>query len=329
MRMKYAAEPEKFMESEAELHQEIVGLYSLAASPELYPLMVELNCVASVLGMVAHENTDISLAAVGLLQEMTDPEVLETEPSAEVLIKAIIKEQGLELLVQNISRLDESNEEDAQGVYNTLSIIENLVEIKPEIAVSVCEKTHLMKYLLNRLTVPSFDANKFYCAEILSILLQTDTLNQRRLCSIPDFDGMDALLKVIYQCRKTDPSSVEEGEFIQDLFLCICTALLVPENQNRFRVSEGLELMVKCLKERKLAAICAIKVINFAISGNKENCERFVDSGGLKYIFPLLMNRNMPKLQNKKEKSSGIVYLIVPHFIFLTFEYSNTQKKNQ
>jgi hypothetical protein len=36
----------------------------------------------------------------------------------------IIIHKGLELIVQNLSRLDEANEEDAAGVHNTMAIIE-------------------------------------------------------------------------------------------------------------------------------------------------------------------------------------------------------------
>ena len=37
--------------------------------------------------------------------------------------------QGLELLVQNLSRLDEASSEDADGVHQTLGIVENLSEV--------------------------------------------------------------------------------------------------------------------------------------------------------------------------------------------------------
>ena len=50
MRMKHSDEPEKFMESELELHAEINELYAIAASPELYPTFVEAGSVNSVLG---------------------------------------------------------------------------------------------------------------------------------------------------------------------------------------------------------------------------------------------------------------------------------------
>ena len=293
------------MESEIELHQDLLSLYPVAASPELFSGLVELRTISSVLGMIAHENTDISLAAVGLIQEITDPELFDEDETAIAVVDEFIKEQGLELIVQNLTRLDETVEEDAQGVYNTLNIIENLVEIRPTLALTVTEKTHIMKFLLTKLNSKSFDANKLYSAELLSILLQADSQNQRRVCSIPDFNGMDSLLQAVNQYRKKSPESAEEEECVEDIFLCLSASLLVPENQARFKSAEGMELMVKILKERKYAAGCAVKVVSYAISDNLSCSEGIIDACGMKYLFPMLININLPKLENRKEKSSG------------------------
>ena len=50
-RMKYPNEPEKFMESEVELHDEIQELHAVAASPELYSILVDTKAVNSILGI--------------------------------------------------------------------------------------------------------------------------------------------------------------------------------------------------------------------------------------------------------------------------------------
>ena len=60
LRMKYSDQPERFMESELELYQALKGLHTVAASPELYPVFVKTKCVASLLGLLAHENADIA-----------------------------------------------------------------------------------------------------------------------------------------------------------------------------------------------------------------------------------------------------------------------------
>jgi beta-catenin-like protein 1 len=56
------------MESEVELHETIQEMHAVATVPDLYPIMVELQAVPSLLELLAHENTDIAVAVVDLLQ---------------------------------------------------------------------------------------------------------------------------------------------------------------------------------------------------------------------------------------------------------------------
>jgi hypothetical protein len=58
----------RFMESEVELHETIQEMHAVATVPDLYPIMVELQAVPSLLELLAHENTDIAVAVVDLLQ---------------------------------------------------------------------------------------------------------------------------------------------------------------------------------------------------------------------------------------------------------------------
>lgn len=37
---------------------------------------------------------------------------------------------------------------------------------------------------------------------------------------------------------------------------------------------EGFELMLRCLREKKHAAWCAVKVLDFALTDHSSNCER-------------------------------------------------------
>lgn len=41
---------------------------------------------------------------------------------------------------------------------------------------------------------------------------------------------------------------------------------------------EGFELMLRCLREKKHAAWCAVKVLDFALTDNDTNCQRFANS---------------------------------------------------
>lgn len=67
MRIKFPDTPEKFMESELELHQILQELHTIATVPDLYPLFVELQAIPSILELLSHENTDIAVGVVDLL----------------------------------------------------------------------------------------------------------------------------------------------------------------------------------------------------------------------------------------------------------------------
>ena len=212
MRMKFSDEPSKFLDSELELHAEIQELFAVAASPELYPVLVQMGAVASILGCVTHENTDISIATVSLLQEMTEVDTINEEPEAALqFIEALQSAQGLELIVQNLARLEgSSEEEDSQGIQSSLAVLENLVEIDSDVSVAICTNTTILKFLLERCKSKQFDANKLYCSEILSILLQADERNLALLCNLKGTDGMDELLQCIAVYRKKEVASADE-----------------------------------------------------------------------------------------------------------------------
>lgn len=56
------------MESEIELHDVLTEMHAIATVPDLYPVLVNLKAVLSLLELLSHENTDIAVAVVNLLQ---------------------------------------------------------------------------------------------------------------------------------------------------------------------------------------------------------------------------------------------------------------------
>ncbi|KAH9502422.1 Beta-catenin-like protein 1 [Bulinus truncatus] len=289
MRIKYPDLPEKFMESEIELNETIHEMHVMATVPEYYQILVDLRCVQSLLQLIAHENTDISIAVVDLIQELTDPDTLnENEDTAMVLIDALLDGQVVAVLVNNLDRLDENVKEEFEGVHNSLAIIENMSDFKPEMC-SEAAQQGLMQWLLKRLRLKRpFDQNKLYSSEILAILLQDSEENRQLL---GDSDGIDILLQQLATFKKHDPGNKDEVELMENLFNSMCSALAFPANRSRFLRGEGLQLMNLMLREKKLSRNSAIKVLNHAMTGieGQENCQKFVEILGLRSIFPLFM----------------------------------------
>ncbi|KAL6326349.1 hypothetical protein AAG906_007854 [Vitis piasezkii] len=299
-RLKYPDQPDKFADSEIELHEEIQRLKTLAGGPELYPDLVNLNVIPSILGLLSHDNSDIAVDVVGLLQDLTDEDVLEdNDEPARVLVDALIENNVLELLVQNLTRLSESDPDEMAAVYATLSTLENLIEVKPAVAEMVCERTKLMRWLLGKIKVREFDSNKQYASEILAILLQNSAANQRRLGQM---NGVDVVLQAVAMYKSRDPKTADEEEMVENLFDCLCCLLMPLENKERFVRAEGVELMIIIMKQKKLAYGSAIRALDFAMTKYPPACERFVDVLGLKTAFAAFMGKIPMSKKNKKER---------------------------
>ncbi|BFZ19183.1 hypothetical protein BsWGS_22222 [Bradybaena similaris] len=289
LRIKYPDLPEKFMESEIELNEVIHEMHVMATVPEYYQILVDLRCVQSLLQLVSHDNTDISIAVIDLLQELTDPDILnENEDTAGVLVDALLEGQVVAVLVNNLDRLDENVKEEFEGVHNSLAIIENLADFKPDMCADAAQHG-LMQWLLKRLRMKRpFDQNKLYCSEILAILLQ-DTEENHQL--LGDLDGIDILLQQLAIYKKHNPSSKDETELMENLFDCMCSSLALGSNRARFLRGEGLQLMNLMLREKKMSRNSAIKVLNHAMTGaeGQDNCQKFIEILGLRSLFPLFM----------------------------------------
>ncbi|XP_025265248.1 beta-catenin-like protein 1 [Camponotus floridanus] len=313
MRVKFPDQPEKFMESEVELHETLQELHIVATNPDLYQLMVELGAVPSLLELLSHENTDIAVGVVDLLQELTDVDILhESQEGADTLIDALLEQQVCALLVQNLERLDETVKEESDGVFNTLAIFENLLEFRPDLCADA-GKQGLMQWLLRRIkTKTPFDPNKLYASELLSILLQ-HTPDNRLL--LGDLDGIDVLLQQLAYYKRHDPQTAEEQEMMENLFNVLCSSLMATVNRDRFLRGEGLQLMNLMLREKKMSRNGSLKVLDHAMNGpdGKDNCSKFVDILGLRTIFPLFMKtptKNRKKMLTAEEHEEHVVSII-------------------
>nr|CAG4641582.1 EOG090X03ST [Eurycercus lamellatus] len=302
LRVKFPDSPEKFMDSELELHEAIQQLHALATVPELYLVAVEQKLIPTLLGLLSHDNSDIAVAVVNLLQELTDIDTLnESQEEAAVLIDALLDQQIFALLVHNLDRLNETQTEESDGVHNSLAIVENLSETRPEVCLQAAQQG-LLNWILKRLRAKMpFDANKLYCSEILSILLQGTPENRQVLGEI---DGIDILLQQLAVFKRQDPKTSEEHEMMENLFDSVCSSLIHTPNRDKFLKGEGLQLMNLMLREKKMSRNGALKVLNHALSGEegKDNCAKFVDILGLRTIFPLFMKT--PKKQKRKGMSA-------------------------
>ena len=290
LRIKFPDDPQKFMTSEVELHDAIQDLRVVATSPDLYPILVELRSVSSFVGLLNHENTDIVVAVIDLIQELTDVDTLhESEEGAEALIEALVHNQVAAQLVQCMDKLNEAVREESDGVHNALSVFENLVEFRPAVCSEAAE-AGLMAWLVRKVKVKvPFDNNKLFASEILSILLQNEPENRKRFGEMGS--SMDSLLQQLAYYKRHNPGTAEEAELMENLFDCLCSLLLHAPNRELFLRGEGLQLMNLMLREKKESRNGSLKVLDHALIGpeGKELCAKVcLIQANLSFIHSLL-----------------------------------------
>ncbi|KIO32831.1 hypothetical protein M407DRAFT_96181, partial [Tulasnella calospora MUT 4182] len=307
-RSKYPNDPSKFIDSEADLDAAIKSLLPLSQAPMLaYPELVRSGTVVKLVELLTHENVDIVIDVVELIKELTDEDVgneaddedededegeagSSREKGMKLLIDGLLENTVLELLVSNLSRMNEAEESDRQGVYNTLNVFENVLAFNPTLSRTLVTNTSVLKWLLERVQAKTHDDNRVYASELLAIILQDN--RQNRL----DFGkggGVDTLLQVLSQYRKKDPVDADEVEFMENIFDSLCSSLAEPEIKSLFLEGEGVELMVIMMKEKMLARSRSIKVLDFAMQGTAGTacCEMFVEALGLKTLFSAFMGK--------------------------------------
>ena len=108
------------MSSEADLDAEVKALSILSEHPELYEEFARLGCVGSLVSLLSHENTDIAIDAIEIISELTDEDIEAEQSQWDGLVDAMLESDLLNLLHQNILRLDESLDSDRAGVYHVL-----------------------------------------------------------------------------------------------------------------------------------------------------------------------------------------------------------------
>uniref|UniRef100_M4BHN7 Beta-catenin-like protein 1 N-terminal domain-containing protein n=1 Tax=Hyaloperonospora arabidopsidis (strain Emoy2) TaxID=559515 RepID=M4BHN7_HYAAE len=337
-REKHADDPLKFLESELALNLQLERWQQVAAKPELFGVMMELQVPRVLLGLFGHENVDIQLAVLSLLAELTEvDDAVESLGPARELAHHLVDEKLLPLLVNNLFRLaaaDDDVEKDGQnaeeetlGMYHSLQILENLVDLEPHVCVEVAVKTEVLPFLLQQV-VPTreFSENKLYASEILSILLQsgaepreefvawsrrkrqkkeTETVTTNG--STSQINLMDDLLQALAPYRKRNPASDEEDEMVGNLVNALCSALLVSEAKTQFRHLEGLELLLRCMKDRRQFVFGgALRGLDHALMGSARNCERMIEIGGLCSVFSVFMGR-LGKYKSRSNSKSNKV----------------------
>lgn len=307
LRAKFEDEPAKFMESEAELDQDVKAWSIVTEHTVLYGELVKTGTVARLVSLLAHENTDIALQAINILEELTDDEVQADQEQWDGLVDAMLEADLPGLLTSNLERLDEAEEADREGVYHTLGLVENLAS-QQKAGETLVQESTLLAWLLARIKQegPSVSQNKHAAAEVLAILLQSSEPNRTAALRL---DAVDTILQLVNSFRRRDPSQdAEEEEYAENLFDALACLTDDAPGKHDFLRTEGVELCLLLLRDAQWSRRRALKVLDHAAAGpaSAPVCARLVDAAGLKPLVAVLA-RAKPSEQPLLEHALGIL----------------------
>ena len=77
-------------------------------------------------------------------------------------------------------------------------------------------------------------------------------------------------------------------------------------NLSAFLEGQGIELVLRCLKESVHAGVSSLKLLDFygGEAIHKKACEHLVKAGGLKFLFPMFIGSRIPKPFNQEVASN-------------------------
>lgn len=123
----------RFVDSEFALIEALQALLLLSSQPAMaFPILLELSTPTSLADLLSHENTDVVIAVIEVLEEWTDEEVLEADEDEDdedtdtrrdamrALVEGLVEAGVVELVVSGIERFNEEDEAERGGLFHSL-----------------------------------------------------------------------------------------------------------------------------------------------------------------------------------------------------------------
>ena len=200
-----------------------------------------------------------------------------------------------------MGRYDEMQDDEKEGIYKILGIIENVQDIKPDATEMIGKETYIFQWIVKRVSqnIEKMDDNKFYASEILSILLQ----NKKNQEYFGESNLLPDIQFLIDTYKAKNKFYMDEKEMIQNMQNSLSLTLMIEKNKTQFIMNEGIEIMLDCLKKKEFYSKNCYICIDFTLINNPQGCKFFIDAKGLKQLFPIFMNKALKEKNFEDQKT--------------------------
>jgi beta-catenin-like protein 1 len=300
LRTKHVSQPARFAESEVDLDARIRALGALATQPALFGDAVTVGLPDILVQLLDHENLDVVASVIAVLVDLVDPDVEEDQSPYSSMIDALLAGGVFQSLVSVLEgRLRGTATDTAAGdaevilsaTVAALSIMENVLEVRPDLADTLGCNCGLVQYCIRVLEASSgYTERGSAVVEVLAILLQTsDGRNREEFGKV---GGLDCILRAISGYRKGTAKLLgDEGETVANMFSVLCASMLrCRANKVRFTTVEGVELMLLILRSGSTRLRDAVlRALDFACTDCEVVVRRLFDTSGIGVLFSILM----------------------------------------
>nr|GMD01509.1 beta-catenin-like protein 1 [Ipomoea batatas] len=83
---------------------------------------------------------------------------------------------------------------------------------------------------------------------------------------------VDAILQAVVAYKSKNPKTADKEELVENLFDSLCCLLMPLETKERFVKSEGVELMIIIMNQKKLCYGSTIRALDFAMTNYPPSC---------------------------------------------------------
>ncbi|KAJ3362724.1 hypothetical protein GGF31_001333 [Allomyces arbusculus] len=319
LRAKHPDEPTKFIDSEIDLDAEARSLAILATAPHLYRDAIQLGMPQGLIALLTHDNPDIGIAALEVIGELTDDDVINPE-EAEIgvedlrgireFVAALLEQDLLQILEAGYRRDLAAEPEPGQDpataaaardetLWKYLTVLENLLAVDESLADRILTKTTFMPYFIETMREKAFTPLRSYIVELLATMAQqSDRVRDALIAQ----GAVDSVLLILSAFRKRNPDDADHAEYLANAFSLLCCLLGTSKGQSAFRAAEGLELMALMIQARQMARIGAIRVLNYATlpldraEAVHMAVHAICTAQVLKCVFPVYMGADQKKM---------------------------------
>ena len=313
LREQYQTDYTKYIAVEEDLNEDVTFLQRIANLPQLLPLFIQHKGVEITTALIEHPNIDLSNAVVNLIQELTEDDFLNEIDNPQSFMEMYINNNVFPRLVKLLFTLSEQsvvnrNNDITQYQMDVLSILENYIDIYSPSANLLCQQTRIMQWLLSVITATNehlseLERNdlRLFASEILYSLLQASLVNQQQFAELK---ALPSVINVIVNMKSNYKvyDGANNNEYIHNVFNCICCALLEQGNKELFTQTDGVNVFIDLMKSNDVFRVLSLKVLNYALQGDKDNCATFIESNGLSVLFAFYMGKGTKRIKGVNDE---------------------------